>query len=141
MLVVFTFIIAFIVYKFLLPKKDIVSNSPSSFLKKPTEEKLVISDVAVDNIYNNEIDINPRGDTLFSQTNDYQIIYFSQEKQFLISIVGSPFDQKRVLAEQEFLRILNINKSDACKLNTIINTPLFANPKESGTNYKLSFCD
>lgn len=138
-------IIIFLVYKILAPKKTDLSQSiprpTSSSLDKPTGKKMVVSNVSVENIYNSELGTNSRGDILFSQSENYQIFYFSQEKQFLISIIGAPFDQKRILAEQNFLKILKINEKDACKLNTVVNTPSFANPKEAGINYKLSFCD
>lgn len=135
-IIIIIIIIVFLVYKFLSP-------TPASFsaLEKSTGEKLNIADVSVNNFYKIKINTNPRGDTLFSQSTDYQIMYFSKEEQFLISIMGSPFEEKRALAELNFTQVLGITQEEACKLNVIINTPSFANPEESGTNYKLSFCD
>lgn len=135
-IIVIIFVITFLVYK-------LSTTTPTTFsvIEKKTSEKLNITDVSVNNFYKIKINTNPRGDTLFSQNIDYQIIYFSGEEQFLISIMGSPFEEKRALAESNFIQVLGISQEDACKLNVIINTPLFANPDESGVNYKLSFCD
>jgi len=102
---------------------------------------MVVSGILVTNVYKRELSTNTRGDVLFSQNGDYQIIYFAKEERFLISIIGSPFDQKRTLAEQNFLKTLAVSEEEACKLQTIITTPSFANPGQSGINYKLSFCD
>jgi len=138
-------IVLVFVAKFLPSREGSISQTsptpaPTPFLGKATGEKMTVSGVAINNLYNKEISTNPRGDTLFSQSKDYQILYFAQEKQFLISIIGSPFDQKRALAEQNFLKILGIDKEAACQLKTVVSTPSFANPDQSGINYSLSFC-
>lgn len=97
-------------------------------------------------IQNSKTDIKPSFNrqqeyTVYDEGADYEIIYINQNDQYLISISGSPFEEKRKLAEQNFLKTFKINKEEACKLNVVITTPTFANPKEAGINYKLSFCD
>lgn len=137
--------IVFFVYESLSSKKTALPQlspfpTPASISEIPTDEKMVVSGISVNNVYRKELNTNTRGDVLFGENKDYQILYFSKEKQFLISITGSPFSQKRELAEQYFLKTLGISQQEACQLKTIINTPSFANPAQSGTNYKLSFC-
>lgn len=70
----------------------------------------------------------------------YQISYFSLSNSYLISIVGSPFDQYRKEAEKAFINQLNFSPAELCKLNVTIATSYITNPKESEKNYKLSFC-
>lgn len=115
--------------------------SPFPVLEKPKGSSIEISDVEVENFYNKEVNTNTRGDTLFVDKGDYQIMYFAKEERFLISILGSPFDKIKGVAEKEFLLTLSINEGEACKLDVSITTPYFANPKEAGVDYKLSFCE
>ena len=115
--------------------------SPFPVLEKPKGPSIKISDVEVENFYNKEVNTNTRGDTLFVDKGDYQIMYFAKEERFLISILGSPFDKIKGVAEKEFLLILSISEEEACKLSVSITTPYFANPKKAGVDYKLSFCE
>jgi len=137
--------IAFVVNRLIPDEKPVSEGSPSpttspSSIIKPKGEKINVTGVSINNIYNSEIRTNTRGDTLFLENTDYKILFFSKEEQFLLSIIGSPFNKKREQAEQSFLQTLGIDKDSACKLNVVVNTPSFANPDESGKNYKLSFC-
>lgn len=116
---------------------------PTAFptFKKPVGPTIPISDVNVNNFYNLNPKINERGDVTFVDRQNFQIIYFSKENEFLISVLGSPFEEKRQEAEKEFLKQLNIVEEKACQLKVVISTPTFANPNESGQNYRLSFCN
>lgn len=113
----------------------------SSFnFQKPEGFKINISGLEVNNFYNFDTEVNERGDVTFVKNALYQILYFSEEDEFLISVLSSPFEQARSRAELDFLNKLEINKNQACQLKVNISTPNFVNPNESGKNYKLSFC-
>ncbi len=101
---------------------------------------ITLNGVVVNNFTSNSKQINKNGDRDIVKVNNYEIIYFPATKSFLISILASPFETNRQLAETEFLRRLNITKTDACKLTVDITTPAFANESEAGQNFKLSFC-
>lgn len=113
----------------------------TSNFNPPDEDKIELSDVRLDNPYKKTGDVNNYGDVTFVKDPNFEIVYFGQTNQFLISVIGSPFYQKRVLAENQFLSSLGISQDDACKLNVIITTPRHANPNEAGKNYSLSFCE
>ena len=109
-------------------------------LQPPTGEKITTSGREVDNFYKLNPTINGRGDALISNTSTYQILYFSIEDQFLISIQDKNFESTRKVAEVDLLRILNIDEEAACKLNIIETTPNFVNPDKAGYNYQMIFC-
>ena len=48
--------------------------------------------------------INERGDVTFVDRQNFQILYFSNENEFLISILDSPFEENRQEAEKEMLK-------------------------------------
>jgi hypothetical protein len=121
------------------PHDDIRRDTSGGNVIIPTGEKITASGKIVENFFKKG-SINPRGDVLISNTKDYQINYFSKEDQFLISIIGRPFETARKPAEREFLTALNIDEETACDMNVIITTPNFANPNEAGKSYPLSFC-
>ena len=71
----------------------------------------------------------------------YTIQYYPTTNFYQISILESPFEENRLLAEQRLLKELNLPEFEACRLNYSIGTPAFANPDEAGKNYKFSFCE
>lgn len=103
--------------------------------------KILISDISVNNFTKSVKKINQNGDMLVEDSGTYQIVYFPSTSQFLLSIQQSPFEKYRIEAETALLNLLGINKTQACKLDTVITTPFFANPDEAGQLYKLSFCE
>lgn len=107
----------------------------------PQSDTVRSSGVTIRNVVKESVSINPRGDALVSEASSFHTIYFSKEDQFLISITEIPFEEKRKIAEQDFIRLLEITEAEACKLNVVITTPAFVNPDESGKNYSLSFCE
>lgn len=121
-----------------VPSGNLPTSSTS--FQKPKGQKIVISGIEVNNFYNKNPQINQREDVTFVDTSKFQILYFSQENEFLISIMDSPFETVRLEAERQFLKELGINEENACGLKVTISTPGFVNPEESGRNYKLSFC-
>ncbi len=106
-----------------------------------TTEKLKISGVEVDNFYKNPETITKDGDTVFKTNDKYEFAYFYDVRKFTIFIYGSPFEETRKIAEEAFLRELNISPSEACQLNVDIKTAVFANPEEAGKKHGLSFCN
>src|SRR5207244_1218041 len=97
-----------------------------------------ISNVPVKNFYKGA-EINKENDAYFlSDPNKYQILYINQTNSFLISIIGSPFEDIRQEAEKAFLQKVQLSKVDACKLNVQITTPYYVNPDYSGKTYPLS---
>lgn len=85
------------------------------------------------------------------QENQTTTIYYQKDAPFaitlsnvtgayLISILQSPFEEVRQIAETAFLEKLNIDKVAACKLKVNITTMRFANPDQAGQTFHLSFC-
>ena len=85
--------------------------------------------------------LNSQGDRLIKQNPNYHLIFSPEFNQYLISVLGSPFEKYRQEAENELLNALRIDTRSACQLKIVITTPFFANPDESGRYYKLSFCE
>lgn len=75
------------------------------------------------------------------ETNEYSIVYQKKFDVFIISVTGTPFEQVREKAEQEFLSLTQSTERTACRLNVKIGTPFFANPDLAGKNFPLSFCE
>ena len=126
-------------------EKNIPSEETSSSVLLPTNSQnsstITISGVKMKDFYKSDPKVNERGDVTLADEEGFDILYFSKENSFLISILGSPFESVRIDGEREFLNLLNINETEACKLDVAITTPLFANRNEAGKIYKLSFCE
>lgn len=81
------------------------------------------------------------GDTdVIEQNENFSIVYFTKDQSFLITILGSPAQQYRNAAEQELLNKLQIQETDACKLNVSLTVPASVNQSLAGQDYGLSFC-
>ncbi len=118
-----------------------LSPLPSPSLKPlPTTDTFVSSGVTVANFYKETAERDSRENTTFIENTDYNISYNGREDSFLISITGSPFEDKRQLAEQAFVTKLKVSQTDACRLKVSTTTPAFANPDQAGKSYPLSFC-
>lgn len=103
--------------------------------------KIIIYGVSVKNFFTSPIQTNNQGDVLIVDNPDYQIAFLKPFQSFVITVLGSPFEQAREEAEYQFLQTLEITPEEACKLPITLGTPIFANPNEAGTKYKLSFCE
>ena len=79
-------------------------------------------------------------DTTLAQNAYFQIYYIKNGNFFLISVIGSPFQNIVPVAEKNFMDILDIDEESACQIDVRITTPRFANSDEAGKVYKLSFC-
>jgi hypothetical protein len=89
-------------------------------------------------IYQNE---SGKGYSL-EENNDYKILMFdNKETTFLISLnVIDNIPEIRSKAENDFLKILNVNKEEACNLKVSLSVPKEASTTQVGVDYGLSFC-
>lgn len=99
------------------PKGNVIVNNFTQNVLSKTESSMTIAD-----------------------TNDYQIIYFQKEGNFLITLASQPATAARIKAETAFLSILNINKEQACKLTVALKIPYSVDENLAGPDYGLSFC-
>lgn len=97
-----------------------------------------------DKVQVNDVTQNPAQvvtDTVVvEQTADFIITYFPKDQAFLISLLSRPVANARQLAEDEFLKKLDISYGDACKLKATVSIPYSVDENLSGQNYDLSFC-
>jgi hypothetical protein len=114
---------------------------PTEIFENPGAERLVIGGVEVNNFYNGLSRTNPEGDTLIVDRENYQVVYFPSSESFAVTVLGSSFNAVRGAAEEEFLRILDVDSLEACRLEVVISTPFFANPEIAGESFGLSFCE
>jgi len=97
--------------------------------------------VSVKNFYISNPEVGEAGTVIIEETQNYFIAYDTLSSDFWVAITGTPLATWRQAAEQDFLNILQINKSDACKLNVlqgILNDP---NSQLQGIASSLSFCN
>jgi hypothetical protein len=109
-------------------------------LPTTTAGKIVIHDVPVTDFMSGAKP-NDIGDMVVAENTEYQLVYQSRSKRFLLSILGTPFDTAQVTAEEGMLKDLGISKEDACWLGIMETTPLFANPEYAGKVFNPTFCD
>ena len=81
------------------------------------------------------------GNQTITKASEYAISINSNTGLYQITVLGSPFETARILAEQQFLYEVGLDEERACNLNVVISTPSFANPNDAGKNYGLSFCE
>ncbi len=77
---------------------------------------------------------------LIERTDQFSIMYYPKEQAFNITVTGSQIRQARAAAESEFLRMLDIDKNQACQLRVSLMVPYAVAPDLAGRNYALSFC-
>lgn len=98
-------------------------NSEQSIIKKinPTEKGAPLDE---------------EGDAEIETTEEYSIVYYASDRSFFITVLRKPFYENRIMAEEKFVKKMNITKEEACKLNVVLT--FF----DSGSydNYGLSFC-
>lgn len=70
------------------------------------------------------------------QNGNYKIDYDTNKSSFDLDINSTTFDASRVLAETNFLTVLNISQSDACKLTVAVSEVVAS----SSLRLPLSFC-
>lgn len=121
-------------------KPDPTNDEGKSTVQQTSNDRIVSGGTEINNPYRNA-EVKSNGDAIVSNSTDYSIQYLSKFDEFLISIESSPFNVYRFLAEEELLETLDIDKKNACNLKVSITTPAFVNQEESGSVYKLSFCE
>lgn len=114
--------------------------------EKPQGDQFSITtgqgNVMVNNFFNSAEKIIETS-VYLKDSQNYVIIYNSGTKQFLIVLYGMTVDENynfRQTAEADFVKILGINQSDACKLPVDLEVSKSHDSNLSGTNYNLSFC-
>jgi hypothetical protein len=108
--------------------------------KQEYEEKIIETEKIKERIDEHTVRTTSRGDILFADTEEFQLLYFAKEDEYLISILSNPFDEIRPVAEEAFLSALQINKATACALKVYVSSPVWINPNQSGQIFPLSFC-
>jgi hypothetical protein len=99
--------------------------------------------IKINNIYQDPIEITP-GAVTITRTTDLATYFYNEDgNKFTITLNEGTIDdflQKKPLAEQEFLNILGVSQSDACKLNVqVLNGGSF-DPELQGKSFPLNFC-
>ena len=150
------FIVIVIVVNFLLPgdgseidPTPVTQEVPDSYFSTenypdteiPKTETVRAGGSIVKNFYTEGNKISPKGDVIISETSNYTIFYFEADDSFLISITKLPFEEMRLIAEEDLLQQLGIDEDKACRLNISTTTPAFVNPDEAGINWPLTFCE
>lgn len=95
--------------------------------------------VQVNNFYASASDATSTIVTVTS-TDEYNIIYHQENSSFLITLVNRPITTARTDAENAFLQVLGISKSDACRLYVAVGIPAWVDPDHGGEVGPLSFC-
>lgn len=75
-----------------------------------------------------------------AKTEQFNIVYFSEDQSFLITLTAKPLQEARDGAERSFLQKLGIREAEACRLKVSLTIPFDVDENLSGRNYGLSFC-
>lgn len=78
---------------------------------------------------------------ILAENNWYKIIYFSKDEGFIITLKQKSLRNAQILAEEEFLRQMGIDKINACQLKAIITVPQDVDEQKAVKDYSLSFCE
>jgi hypothetical protein len=116
---------------------DVYSNIPSGQTFQIGTSK---GSVQINNFYLSNPTVDEGGSLSIEQSENYTISYDPTTGAFWIIVNGTPFDSFRNVAEQDFLKLLNISKADACKLTVSISTPYDPYNPSSFKEFPLSFC-
>lgn len=116
--------------------------------KSVLQDKILISAdkkiVAINDIRKTAVSQDASGNVVVKSTADYDVLFFdyAQEKSFLITLTNptADVDTARNEAEDDFLKILGVNKKQACLLKVSLTVPISVNERLAGIDYGLSFC-
>jgi hypothetical protein len=118
---------------------DTSSGAPSITDQFPKTPTLMLGTnqgaIEVNNFYLTIVDTE-EGSVFLKDTDDYRITYRRNDSIFRIELY-SPSITVRHDAEAEFLNLLNISQTDACKLNVEV---IFYRTAQDGQSSPLSFC-
>lgn len=110
----------------------------------PDTEKIVIQSpkggVSVNNFYKSATEIYSWGAVDVAAREGYKITYINLDDSFLITISLPPVRENIAAAEKEFLSVLGISESAACRLKVQVGVMGQVDPALSGQNIGLSFC-
>ena len=84
--------------------------------------------------------VNEDGVYMLFDSNDIRIMYSGQEDMYTIGILNPPFPQHRLAAERRFIDLLGITEEEACELKVFVRASEYADPRNSMTNFPLSYC-
>lgn len=73
-------------------------------------------------------------------SDEYHIVYFSEDKSFIISLVAEPIGQARRDAEQFLMQTLGLTQQQMCALKYEVLTTSSVNGQFAGDNLGFSFC-
>lgn len=77
---------------------------------------------------------------LMEETSDYAILFYTKQKEVLITLKSKPVISAKQKAEEALLRLLGTTKEDACKLFFSVRTTIYVDPDLAGKELGLSFC-
>lgn len=95
--------------------------------------------VSVRNFYPDAIDQEENSLVLY-QREAYFIVYDMQNNGFWINISADIFDEERAKAEARLMTILDINQTEACRLDITVASTYTADPVLYRSPRKPSFC-
>lgn len=140
----FVLVVLFLRFTTLAGKKAIDQSLKNQNIQKEQEDvnKITIQGVKMRDFYKYARPLSENSkDVMLVDEKNYDILYFAQSDEFLVSILGYPFADILPTAEDAFLQVLEISKDDACRLTVHVTTTLQANPNLAGQIMKLSFCE
>lgn len=115
------------------------------FLKTKDDLKILTNsgEMEVKNFYSlpSSKILSKNNDTTLADNAYYNIYYNPQGSYFIILLYDKNLKTSREKAEADLLKLLNIKKEDACKLNLRVGVPFSVNKNYAGINLGLSFCD
>lgn len=117
-----------------------ITPTPAPPFVVPTGDKIQIKGAEVNNFYNESKYTYPSGTTIIEENNRYQIVYDVEVQEFIVTIYVVENDS-RTEAEQALLSNLNIDKTEACKLNVVIRKYHGLNLRATPELSQLSFCN
>ena len=99
-----------------------------------------IGEVEIDDLYTEDSVLLSNNAVLFSDQNNYSIMFFPDDASFIISIKDGNINEVRKRAEADFLSKTNITEQEACQLDVTLAVLWTADINAAGTGYGLSFC-
>lgn len=75
-----------------------------------------------------------------AKSDEYSVVYFSQDKSFIVNLIKEPIGQARLDAEQFLMTQLGLTQSQMCDLKYQVLTTSDVNDLYAGKNLGFSFC-
>lgn len=95
--------------------------------------------VTVDNFYKEALGAEDEF-IILARNDNYEINYDTTDSGFYLDIKQPPFAINRTSAELNFLTLLGVGQSDACKLKVAVGAEPAADAGLNGQSLPLSFC-